>query len=129
MPNVVRKCAANTTLDTATTISSFNVAIFHATAAGVAQSFEVVPQVSPTGGDVFKVDLQKATSAATFTSVLSAVVSISSDTDSRSTNSGSITTTSFADGDTYRVVSETTSAAGTMGAGLLVQLKLDENPS
>ena len=120
---------ASLKLDTSTTVSSFNEAIFHATAAGVAQSFEVVPQVSPTGGDVFKVDLQKATSSATFVTVLGAVVSISSDTDSRSTQAGSITTTSFADGDTYRVVSETTSAGGTMGAGLLVQLKLDENPS
>ena len=126
---LVHRHAVRFSLGTSTTVSSFNENIFVASAAGIAQSFEVSPEVSPTGGDVYKVDLQKGNSASTFVSVLSAVVSISSDTNDRTVQAGSITTTSFADGDLYRVVSETTSAAGTMGTGLCCMLKLDENPS
>lgn len=124
----IRKTASKVLADS-TTISSFSEIIHVCHAAGTVSSFELMPFVSPTGGDVYKVDLQKGNSSSTFTSVLSAVVSISSDTNDRTVQAGAVTTTSFADGDAFKVVSETTSAAGTMGTGLCVTLNLDENPS
>lgn len=105
-------------------------AVWVATATGTIESFVVRPQTVPISGDLqYTVDVQKAAAASgTYTTILSSVVTISSaDTDETEEN-GTLSTTSYSDGDCFQVVVTTSGSTGTQGQGVIAMLKLREQP-
>lgn len=103
-------------------------ALFTAYLAGELIRVAVRPTAVPTGGDkTYTVDIKKAANgSASFTSVLSAVVSVSSADTSGTIKLGTISTVAFVAGDCYQVVVAVAGSTGTQGQGVLVELVVDE---
>lgn len=97
--------------------------------AGTILQFAVRPRAKPTGGDLaFTVDLQSAPNGSnTWTSHLSAAVSVSSADTDDTIKLGTLSDTTYAAGDTLRIVITTSGSTGTQGQGVICELVIDEN--
>jgi len=96
--------------------------------AGTIEDFEITPETAPTGGDKqFTVDLQKASNGSTtYASVLSAVITVSSSSTDGTIQSGTITTSSYADQDRLRIVITASGSTGSQGQGFTCTAKIRE---
>lgn len=89
----------------------------------------VTLDTAPTGGNKqFTVDVQKGNSAGAFATVLSAVVTIDNTKANRTTYTGTITTSAFAQHDICRVVVTPSGSTGSQGQGVSVSCKFKELP-
>ena len=105
-------------------------AIHVARAAGTIKAIEaVIDDTVPVGDSTVTVDLEKGNAASAYASVLSAVLTINSSTVLRTPTTGTITSTSVADGDSLRVVVDATVGTGTLPTGLVVTIFLEESPA
>lgn len=90
---------------------------------------EVVPIVAPTGGDKeFTVDVQLGNAGSAFASILSAAVEVDASSVARTIQSGSLSTTTAADGDTLQVVVTASGSTGSQGQGMIVTVWVREQP-
>lgn len=102
--------------------------IYLATGAGTIEAVEVRPETAPTGGDkAYTVDVKKAANASTsFASILSAPITMNSSDANGTLNTGTLSTTTYSDGDAFQVVVDATGSTGSQGQGLILLVKLRE---
>ena len=93
------------------------------------EAVEVIPSTAPTGGDkAFTVDVQLGDASTAFATILSGVVTVNSSSANRTIQTGSLSTSSAADGDTLQVVVAASGSTGSQGQGLLVVVWVSEEP-
>lgn len=94
-------------------------------------SVELRVTTAPTGGDKqFTVDIQKDTDGGgSFATILSSVITVDSSNVDDTLEAGTLSTTDLADGDALRVVVTASGSTGSQGQGLVVVVKLNEDPS
>ena len=85
---------------------------------------EVMATTAPTSSDQVTVDILKGNAGASYSSVLSSVVTLTSSDADRAVVSGTITTTDYAAADSFQIVIVPT---GTSTKGLCVVVTLHEN--
>ena len=119
------------TATASTTVATVTQNVYLFNGAGVIDKVTVRPETAPTGGDLqYTVDIQKAADAsASYASILTSVVTMSSADSDNTAEDGTITTTTAAAGDALRVVITTSGSTGTQGAGASVIIVLSEEPS
>ena len=102
-----------------------------AQATGEIVAFEAaITGVVATGDRSVTVDLQKSTGGGAFATVLSAAITLDSGNALRVLEAGTVSTTTFADGDLLRVVvTQVAGSTGTRPQGLAVTVTVRENPS
>lgn len=89
---------------------------------------EVCPITAPTGGDKqYTVDVEKSTGGGAFATVLSSVVTVSSSSTDRTVQAGTVSVTTAAQGDLFRVVVTASGSTGSQGQGLIVTLTIRED--
>lgn len=102
-----------------------------ARANGRLKSVTVRPIVVPVGGDKqYTIDVRKVNNAVAVpgTSLLSAVVTISSvDDDNTNQTAALVATPSYVSGDMIIIVIDATGTTGTQGQGVIVDVELDES--
>lgn len=100
-----------------------------ARASGTLKAFEAIIATVATGADrTVTVDLQKSTGSGAFATVLSATIGFTNASAVRTIASGTISGTTFVDGDIFQIVVTVAGAAGNQAQGLLVALNFEENP-
>ena len=109
-----------------TAVAAQTKMIFQSRFAGTIVAVIVTPYTAPTSSDSYTVDVQKCAQAGSMATVLSSVVTMNSSDANRTSNSGTLSTTTFAASDIFQVVVAVPSA-NTTGQGLLVTVVLDEN--
>ena len=96
-------------------------------AAGTVVGFEAVIALDATGADrVVSVDLQLAHAGGSFSTILSAPISIPDGSTINTPYAGTISAAALIDGDVLQVVVTVAGAAGNAAKGLLVTLTYDE---
>lgn len=99
-------------------------------ATGVIESAEaVITGAIATGGDrTVTVDIHKSTGAGAFSTICSATIGFTNASVLRTIAAAAFSSTSLVDGDIIRVVTTVAGAAGNQAQGLLVTVKLREDP-
>lgn len=92
-------------------------------------SMEAIAVTKATSNRTLTIDLQKATSATTFATILTSTIGLSTSTTNKTVVSGVINNTSMADGDIWRATWTTGGSSGVNAKGVLLSLCYDENPS
>lgn len=93
-------------------------------------SVEVVPATAPTGGDKqFTVDFKLGNAGSGFATILSGVITVDSSSVTRTVQTGTLTTTAAADGDTLEVVITASGSTGSQGQGFVTTCFVSEAPS
>jgi len=111
-------------------VATQSVLIHIARAAGTLDSFEVVCDTAPTGGDKqFTVDLHKGNASTAFATVLSSVVTMNSSDADRTIETATLSTTTYADGDQYLLVVTASGSTGSQGDGFVATMNISENPT
>lgn len=124
------RIAINYGQDTGSDVVSATKVVHVCRAAGTVKSVEVRPLTAPTGGDKqFTVDVKKAVDGSgTFSSLLSAVVTVDNTAPDQTREQGSlITTPSVADGDAIQIVVTASGSTGSQGQGVQITINIDEN--
>lgn len=98
-------------------------------ASGSWVSMEAIAVTKPTANRTLTIDLQKATTATTFATILTSTIAISTSTTNKAVSSAVINNTSMADGDIWRATWTTGGTSGTNAKGVLLSICYDENPS
>lgn len=98
-------------------------------ATGAWVSMEAIAVTKPTSNRTLTIDLQKATSATTFATILSGTIAISTSTNNKVVNPAVFSSLAMADGDIWRAVWTTGGSSGVNAKGVLLSLCYDENPS
>lgn len=116
-----------------TTVASLASRLLHIVrgATGTLIALRAVAITAPVGGDrKFTVDLQKSTSGGAFATVLTTPLefSVATSAADRIAKTAVINTSGLVAGDLLQLVVTASGSTGTQGAGLLVDLLLDEKP-
>ncbi len=116
--------------DDAGVVVSEDAYVYLANFAGTIQSVEVRPMIAPTGGDLqFTVDLKKAAEGSgTFSSVLSAAEVVDNTSTDNTLQEVTIATPGILDGDCLQISITVSGSTGTQGSGVIVAVKIDEQP-
>lgn len=92
-------------------------------------SMEAIAVTKPTANRTLTIDLQKATSATTFATILTSTIELSTSTTNKVVSPAVFNNTAMADGDIWRASWTTGGTSGTNAKGVLLTLCYDENPS
>lgn len=113
-----------------TAVAALTKTLGMAKGAGDIVSFGAWIEVVATGADrTITVDLHRSTGGGAYATVLSATVGFTNGSTVRSLVSGTLSSTTFAAGDIFRVVVTVAGAAGAQATGLSVYLGLHEEPA
>jgi hypothetical protein len=94
---------------------------------GSVESVIVAIDDAPTGGDrLYTVDVRKSTGGGNWTTILTAVVSVSASDTSRTAKAGSVLTPNCVAGDLIAVVVAPAGSTGTQGKGVRVEVRCAE---
>ena len=98
-------------------------------ATGTLVSLEAFVVTSPTGDQVASVDLQRAASGGSFSTVLSSTLDFDSVSVALTPTSATLSSTELTDGDMLQLVVTIAGSTGVMGAGLLATITMQEKPT
>ena len=99
--------------DTGSAVAAAERVLHIARGDGDIAAFEVVCETPPTGGDLaFTVDIHKGNASTGYATILSAVVTMNSSDVARTIDTGTLSTTTYSDGDQFKVVVAVEIAAG-----------------
>lgn len=96
---------------------------------GTIVALEVAVETAAVGDSTVDVDLLKGSAGSAFATVLSSVVQVTSGTAVRTPVAGTLSVTSFADGDILKLSVDATVGTGTLPQGLVVSVWIDETPA
>lgn len=115
----------------ATDVVSETVLLHIANADGDIHAFEVRPTIVPTGGDKqYTVDIQMAADGSgSWTTLLSAVITVSTSSTANTLIAGTLTDTSYLNGEAVRIVVTASGSTGSQGQGFVATLWLREKPA
>lgn len=115
------------TVDTGTDVTTKTRVIHIAKADGDIAAVEVVCETAPTGGDkAFTVDIQKGNAGGAYATILSSVVTMNNSDADRTLNTATLSTTTYLDGDQFKVIITTSGSTGTQAKDVCVVLWLRE---
>lgn len=104
--------------------------LYVAAAAGTVKSVEVgLGGAAAVGAATVDVDILKSTGGGAFASMLSAAITVDSSTVIRTSEVGTISSGSYADGDILQVSVDATAGGGTLPQGIVVTVICEENPA
>ena len=91
----------------------------------------MAPNVAPTGGDLkWTVDVLKATPPGAFATILSSTEDVDNTSADRTVQDGiGLATTTYVDGDVFKISVTVSGSTGSQGQGGCVELWLDEAPA
>ncbi|SRR6266516_181430 len=95
--------------------------------AGIIKSLRAGSIVACIGAATITIDLQKSSGGGAFATVLSAVITLNSASPPRVSVAGAISSSALAQGDVLQIVITATAGGGTLGTGLWVDLRVDED--
>lgn len=119
------------TQDGGTDIVTQTRLVYLAKGAGEVTHVWIRPATSPSGGDKqYTVDVKKAADgSSSFTSILSAAVTISSADTSNTQQAATVTTSTMSAKDCLEIVITASGSTGSQGQGLIVVIGIAEQPS
>lgn len=112
-----------------TTVAALEKLLHVARAAGTLVGFEAVVVTPATGADrTVTIALHKGSQGIAFATVLSSNITFDNTHAALQVRTGTISSTSYADGDVFKAVVTVAGAAGNQAIGLLITLFVRENP-
>ena len=118
------------TVNTGTDVVTATRVIHIAKGDGVIAAVEVVCETAPTGGDKdFDVNIHKGNAGGAYATILSGDITMNSSSVARTIQTGTLSTTTYLDGDQFKIIITTGGSTGTQGKDVCVILWLQEKPS
>lgn len=111
-----------------TDVVTATIALHVARGDGQIISVEIRPQTAPTGGDKqYTADIQKGADAGSYSTILSAAIVLNSSSANNTLQAGTLSTTTFSDGDAFEAIITASGSTGSQGQGFVITLNIDEN--
>jgi hypothetical protein len=101
----------------------------HGTAGAVVALDAAITETLPSGDHTVTIDLQKSTGAGAFATILSATLVFNSSSTLRTVVAGSIASADLVAGDLLKLTVAVAGSTGAQGAGLIVTVTINEDPS